>query len=59
MATAADKQALWDAYIAASKNQDSADRSLERAVSELAIAQRIAKSMERYAEDAYDAWERA
>lgn len=59
MATAADKQALWDAYIVASQNQDSADRSLERAVSELAIAQRTAKSMERYAEDAYDAWERA
>lgn len=59
MATSADTQALWDAYLAAAMNQDKADRSFERAVSELAIAQLTAKSMERYADDAYEAWENA
>lgn len=57
--TAADKQALWEAYLAASHNQDRADHALAVAVEALRYATQQAKNCEQYADDAYDAWERA
>lgn len=57
--TAADKQALWKAYLAASHMHDLADRALAVAVEALRYATQHAKNCEQYADDAYDAWERA
>lgn len=56
---AADKEALWDAYLAAATNQDRADHDLAVAVEALRYATQRAKNCERYADDAHDAWERA
>ena len=59
MMTAADKQALWDAYLAASANQDRADARLLKAMHEAQQAAEHAKNCERYADDAYEAWSNA
>jgi hypothetical protein len=51
------KQALWDAYLAAAANQDRAEAQLDKAHRELTEAQENDIAMERYADDAYAAWE--
>lgn len=55
----ADKQALWDAYLAASQTQDKADARLLKAMHEAQQATADAKNAERYADEAYEAWENA
>lgn len=59
MATPANKQSLWDAYIAAARKQDKADARLRDALYASQKAAINAKKRERYADDAYAAWERA
>lgn len=59
MATAADKQALWDAYLAASANQDKAEHAKYVAEQAYQAADQHMVEMEERADDAYAAWERA
>lgn len=56
---AADKEALWDAYLAAAANQDRADHDIAVAVEALRYAIQRAKNCDHYADDAYDAWSNA
>lgn len=59
MATSANKRTLWDAYIEAARKQDKAEARLRDALHESQKAAIKAKNCERYADDAYAAWERA
>lgn len=56
---AADKEALWDAYLAAAANQDRADHDIAVAVEALRYAIQRAKNYEDDADAAYDAWSNA
>lgn len=56
---AADKQALWDAYLAASENQNSAEVALLEAQEVLDNATARFRFAEQRADDAYEAWENA
>lgn len=56
---AADKEALWDAYLAAAANQDRAERDLDVAIEALRYATQRAENCEDDADAAYDAWSNA
>jgi hypothetical protein len=57
--TAADKQALWDAYLAAAANQDAADHAKYTAELVYRKANNAATEAEEHADAAYEAWENA
>lgn len=52
-----DKQALWAAYLAASRNQDKADRTLAVAVETLRYATQHAKNCAAKTDEAHKAYE--
>lgn len=56
---AADKQALWDAYLAAAANQDRAVVAKDKAELAYRNADQHMVEMEDRADAAYEAWENA
>ena len=55
----ADKQALWDAYLAAAANQEKAEHAKYVAEQAYQAADQHMVEMEEHADAAYEAWENA